>query len=183
MAVCAGLVGLQVNLRRVSDDDFWRDFSRDVSSGAQVVRQRLLPGDALFPWGLGDMSMRLRTLKWQTLQDASAPIVPPYDRLPQWQWRYAPQQLAGGLDASVELDATRFRADTALTGQPNAQRSYLLAQVSRPFLAPSGFVTPRLQWHASNYQFDGLLPSGVRSVHRALPTFSVDSGGCSLSDW
>jgi LPS-assembly protein len=59
--------------------------------------------------GAGDMSMRLRTLKWQTLQDASAPIVPPYDRLPQWQWRYAPQQLAGGLDASVELDATRFR--------------------------------------------------------------------------
>ena len=176
IGVPVGALGLQVNLRRVSDDDFWRDFSRDVSSDAQVVRQRLLPGDALFTWGLGDMSMRLRTLKWQTLQDASAPIVPPYDRLPQWQWRYAPQQLAGGLDASVELDATRFRADTALTGQPNAQRSYLLAQVSRPFLAPSGFVTPRLQWHASNYQFDGLLPSGVRSVHRALPTFSVDSG-------
>ena len=51
----------------------------------------------------------------------------------------------------------------ALTGSPT-QRSYLLAQVSRPFLAPSGFVTPRLQWHASNCQFDGLAQRRARST-------------------
>ena len=173
-------LGLQLNVRRVSDDNYWRDFGseflRNATDGTKLVRQRLLPGDALFTWGTGDMSMRLRTLKWQTLQDVSAPIVPPYDRMPQWQWRYAPQQLAGGLDASVEIDTTRFRSDQRLTLQPNAQRSYLLAQVSRPFLAPSGFITPRLQWHASHYQFDSLLPSGASSANRALPTFSLDSG-------
>jgi LPS-assembly protein len=173
-------LGLQLNVRRVSDDNYWRDFGRDflrnASVGTKLVGQRLLPGDALLTWGNADMSMRLRTLKWQTLQDATAPIVPPYDRLPQWQWRYAPQALAGGFDASVELDTTRFRADPRLTLQPNAQRTYLQAQLSRPFLAPGGFITPRLQWHASHYQFDSLLPSGERSVNRMLPTFSVDSG-------
>jgi LPS-assembly protein len=42
-----------------------------------------------------------------------APIVPPYDRLPQLQWRYTPSQLGMGLDASVELDTTRFHVTAA----------------------------------------------------------------------
>jgi len=170
-----GGLGLNLNIQRVSDDNYWRDFARGSQQLSQLA-QRLLPGDAQLSWAEGDMSMRLRTLKWQTLQDVSAPIVPPYDRLPQWQWRYAPSQLGGGLDASVELDATRFQADRGRTGQPNAQRSYALAQVSRPFLAPQGFVTPRLQLHASHYQFDSVLANGTRSASRALPTFSLDSG-------
>ena len=170
-----GGLGLNINLQRVSDDNYWRDFARGEHQLSQLA-QRLLPGDAQLAWAEGDVSMRVRTLKWQTLQDVTAPIVPPYDRMPQWQWRYAPSHLAGGLDASVELDATRFQADRSRTGQPNAQRSYALAQISRPFLAPAGFVTPRLQLHASHYQFDSALANGARSASRVLPTFSLDSG-------
>jgi len=170
-----GGLGVNLNIQRVSDDNYWRDFARGSQQLAQLA-QRLLPGDAQLSWAEGDMSMRLRTLKWQTLQDVTAPIVPPYDRLPQWQWRYAPTQLGGGFDASVELDATRFQADRSRTGQPNAQRSYALAQISRPFLAPQGFITPRVQLHASHYQFDSVLANGARSFNRALPTVSLDSG-------
>ena len=118
----------------------------------------------------------MRTLKWQTLQDVTSPIVPPYDRMPQLSWRYTPSALPGGLDASVELDTTRFEAARALTGQPNADRSYALAQISRPFLSPGGFVTPKLQLHTTQYQFDSALSNGSRSASRTLPTFSVDSG-------
>ncbi|MDD2544867.1 MAG: LPS-assembly protein LptD [Burkholderiaceae bacterium] len=167
-----GGVGLNLNLYRVSDDDYWRDFRR----ATQPLRQRLLPGDAMLSWAGSDMTARLRALKWQTLQDPLAPIVPPYDRMPQLQWRYAPTQLGGGLDASLELDTTRFEAARERTLQPNAQRSYALAQISRPFLAPGGFVTPRLQLHSSQYQFDGPLANGERSASRSLPTFSLDSG-------
>jgi LPS-assembly protein len=135
-----------------------------------------LPADALFTWGGGDQHLMLRTLRWQTLQDPLAPIVPPYDRLPQLQWRYTPSQLGMGLDASVELDTTHFHSDRSLTLQPNAQRSYALAQISRPFLWPAGFVTPRLQLHATSYQFDTPIANGARSASRALPTFSLDSG-------
>ncbi len=175
--VPVGALGMQLNLRRVSDDNYWRDFAhwRDMSYGTSKVRERLLPGDALWVWSAGDTSVRLRTLKWQTLQDPLAPIVPPYDRMPQWQWRYAPHSLGAGLDASVELDTTHFMADPLLTGQPNARRSYLVGQISRPFLAPAGFITPRLQWHASQYQFDSLLANGARTASRVLPTFSLDS--------
>ncbi len=167
-----GALGLNINVNRVSDDNYWRDFGR----ASEALRQRLLPGDATLSWGANDMSATVRTLKWQTLQDVNAPIVPPYDRLPQLQWRYTPSQLGGGLDASVELDTTRFQAARALTGQPNAHRSYAMAQVSRPFLSPGGFITPRMQVHATQYQFDTPLANGDRSAARALPTFSLDSG-------
>ena len=167
-----GGLGLNLNVQRVSDDNYWRDFGR----ASEPLRQRLLPADATLSWGGGDMTAVVRTLKWQTLQDVRSPIVPPYDRLPQLQWRYVPSQLAGGFDASVELDTTRFRAARALTGQPNADRSYAMAQISRPFLAPAGFITPRLQLHATSYQFDTALSNGARTASRALPTFSLDSG-------
>ena len=167
-----GGVGLNLNLNRVSDDDYWRDFRRAVLP----LRQRLLPSDMTLSWSANDMSAQLRTLKWQTLQDVTAPIVPPYDRMPQLQWRYTPSGLGGGFDAQVELDTTRFEAARALTRQPNADRSYAMAQLSRPFLAPGGFVTPRLQLHATQYQFDSPLANGERSASRTLPTFSLDSG-------
>ena len=167
-----GGVGLNLNLNRVSDDNYWRDFGR----ASELLRQRLLPGDATLSWARNDMSASVRTLKWQTLQDVTSPIVPPYDRMPQLQWRYAPSQLGGGVDASVELDTTRFQAARNLTGQPNADRSYAMAQISRPFLSPGGFVTPRLQLHATQYRFDTPLSNGERSASRALPTFSLDSG-------
>ena len=174
-----GGLGLNINLQRVSDNDYWRDFAARgtrATRGGDALTQRLLPGDASLNWASGDVSLSLRTLKWQTLQDTSAPIVPPYDRLPQLHWRYAPSSLPGGIDASVDADTTYFRADERFTGQTNATRSYALAQISRPFLTPGSFITPRLQLHATQYQFDTPLLSGQRSANRVLPTLSLDSG-------
>ncbi|WP_404976891.1 MULTISPECIES: LPS-assembly protein LptD [unclassified Acidovorax] len=174
-----GGLGLNVDLRRVSDDQYWRDFSLRGTTGNNTtdrLAQRLLPGEASLSWAGGDHSLSVRTVKWQTLQDIDSPIVPPYDRLPQLHWRYAPLQLAGGFDASVDADYTDFHADRARTGQPNARRSYSMAQISRPFLAPAGFITPRVQLHASQYEFDAPLANGQRSYQRTLPTFSLDSG-------
>ena len=171
-----GALGLGLNVHRVSDDNYWRDFSTRFMGSTGQLMQRLLPGSASVNWGYGDHSLSLSTLQWQTLQDVSSPIVPPYNREPQLHWRYAPQQLAGGFDASIDADYTRFRSDSFYTRQPNAERSYMLAQISRPFLAPAGFITPRVQLHTSHYQFDGMLSDGRRSYDRTLPTFSLDSG-------
>ncbi|WP_092955167.1 LPS-assembly protein LptD [Paracidovorax konjaci] len=172
-----GGIGLNVDVSRVSDDNYWRDFTTRTNGGVTQLTQRLLPADASLFWGRNDMSLSLRTLKWQTLQDVNAPIVPPYDRMPQLHWGYTPSVLPNGFDASVEADYTNFHADRALTGQPNARRTYAMAQVSRPFLAPAGFITPRLQFHATQYDFDSALPAnGRRTATRALPTFSLDSG-------
>jgi LPS-assembly protein len=85
-----------------------------------------------------------------------------------------------GLDYSLELDTTRFKSVRALTLQPNAQRSYALAQVSRPFVTPGSFIVPKVQLHSTAYSFDAPLTAGPlagsRSASRVLPTFSLDSG-------
>lgn len=165
-------LGVGLNLNRVSDDNYWRDFNRATGS----LTQRLLANDAVLNWSSGHFSASVRTLKWQTLQDATSPIVPPYDRMPQLVGRYGRTNLPGGLDAYVETDYTRFQSDRTLTGQPNARRAFTMAQLSRPWLAPGWFITPKVQLHATNYQFDAPLANGERSASRVLPTFSLDSG-------
>ena len=160
-----GGVGLNLNLNRVSDDNYWRDFGR----AALPLRQRLLPSDATASWAGGNMSAQVRTLKWQALQDVASPIVPPYNLMPQLLWRYTPQDLGRGLDFSMVADTTRFEADRALPNPADGQRSFVQAQLSRPFLAPGGFVIPKLQLNATQYQFDNPLVSGERSASRTLP--------------
>ncbi|WP_431603920.1 LPS-assembly protein LptD [Acidovorax soli] len=167
-----GGVGLNLNLNRVSDDNYWRDFRR----GPLPLRQRLLPSDATLSWAAADMSAQVRTLKWQALQDVASPIVPPYNLMPQLLWRYTPQDLDRGLDFSMVADTTRFEADRVLPNPADGQRSFVQAQLSRPFLAPGGFVIPKLQLHATQYQFDNPLRNGQSSASRTLPTFSLDSG-------
>jgi LPS-assembly protein len=175
-----GRLGLGLNLNRVSDDNYWRDFSRS----GQVLTQRLLPSTGVLNWGQGNLSMSAQVQRWQTLQDINAPITPPYDRAPQIGLRYGQWQ-ADGLDWSVQADTTRFEArydriplaTSAVRPVPrNGERSFVLAQVSRPWIRPWGFVTPKLQMHATRYQLDQALDSGARSANRVLPTFSLDSG-------
>ncbi|RFO96461.1 LPS-assembly protein LptD [Rhodoferax lacus] len=164
-------VGLALNINRVSDDNYWRDFT----SSEAFLTQRLLPADALASWSSGPVSGTVHVLKWQILQDPASPIVPPYDRLPQLT-AHTGQSNVQGFDWALDGDFTQFEADRVLTGQPNAQRTFALAQISRPWLAPQGFITPKLQLHAAAYQFDGLLADGSQSATSVVPTFSLDSG-------
>ncbi len=167
-----GSLGLNLNLNRVSDDNYWSDFGRATTS----LTQRLLTNDASLSWARGNFSAGVRTLKWQTLQDVTAPIVPPYDRLPQITARYARYDLPGGFDASVDGDYTHFSAIRTLTNQPNAKRSFALGQISRPWVAPGWFFTPKVQLHATRYAFDAPLSNGATSADRTVPTFSLDTG-------
>jgi LPS-assembly protein len=164
-------VALVLNINRVSDDNYWKDFT----STEATLTQRLLPGDLLASWASGDVSGTVHVLKWQVLQNLDSPIVPPYDRVPQITAHYD-QSNVQGFDWSIDGDFTQFEADRSLTGQPNAQRTFALAQISRPWLRPQGFVTPKLQLHAAAYQFDGMLANAGQSASSVVPTFSLDSG-------
>ena len=166
-----GGLAFNLGLNRVSDDNYWRDFSGTSAS----LTQRLLANDAAFSWSNGNFSNSLRVLKWQTLQDLTAPITPPYDRLPQLATRFARNDVAG-FDYSMEADYTRFQSDSGSTLQPNAQRIYSLLQISRPFMGGAGFITPKLQLHTANYLFDAPLSNAATSASVVVPTFSLDSG-------
>jgi LPS-assembly protein len=173
-----GLDGLTGTLRinRVSDNDYWRDFSR-----TPTLSSRLLDSEAALNWSKGDWYGQVRALSYQTLQYSLSPITPPYDRMPQltanniqYDWN--------GFDVGTSLDYTRFKADSLyapmLNGQrqPDGERAFGILQVSRPWITPGTFVIPKVQLHATSYQFDGSLANGSNSASRTVPTFSIDSG-------
>ena len=164
-------VTLGLNLNRVSDDNYWRDFSRATTS----LTQRLLANDAVVAWANNRFSSSVRALKWQTLQDVSSPIVPPYDRLPQIATRYA-ISTDDEFNLTVDADFTRFATNATLTKQPNAQRFFTMAQLSQAWRRPGGFVIPKLTLHATSYQFDTALNNGQTQASRVVPTLSLDSG-------
>ncbi len=166
-----GPVAINLNINRVSDDNYWRDFPRATGS----LTQRLLASDFSASWNTGNFANSVRTLKWQTLQDVTAPITPPYDRLPQLNTKYNRSDV-GGFDFSFEGDYTRFVSDRILTGQPNGNRTFTLGQVSYPLVSPGWFIVPKAQLHATSYTFDAPLVNGRTSASRTLPTLSLDSG-------
>ncbi len=168
-----GGLGFNLKVNRVSDNDYWRDFSRNSITQAQ----RLLGSEAALTWtpSASRWSYAARAVSWQTLQSPDT-IVPPYDRLPQLTARYA-DDLSGGLRAQLEADYTQFQSVSALTNQPNAQRTMLVGTLSRTWRSPATFVTPQLRLHTRHYQFDSALSgSGLQTAGVSVPTFSLDSG-------
>lgn len=167
---------VNLNLNRVSDDNYWRDFPRSSTT----LTERLLPSDAAFNWASGNWSLAAGAYTWQTLQDVDAPITPPYDRVPSLTLRYAPQnRLAEGVLPgtawSLEGDLTRFKR--RLAAAPNSfdgTRAYLLARASHTWLAPAWSLTPAVQLHLRRYQFDANAAPFARDTNVAVPTFTVD---------
>jgi LPS-assembly protein len=205
-AKALGLDSLSANIsiNRVSDNDYWRDFTRTPS-----LAQRQLPNDASLNWSKGDWSGIVRTLKYQNLQYDLSPIVPAYDKMPQITANYNKYDWHG-FDVSLNLDYTHFRVNTILPSQlgydatqqsqPDGDRAMAVASISRPFITPSSFVIPKLMLNAASYNYylpqssiptvtvngtqyvNGQVynPSSLyffpTSSNRVVPTFSLDSG-------
>ncbi len=181
-------IGFGFNINRVSDADYWKDFST-VAGGP--LTQRLLPSSASLALGLGRFTTSTSVTQYQTLQDVTSPIAPPFNRLPQVNANYLRADV-GGLDLAVGGEATRFSADrtwycsvykgSQYCNQPNAQRLVLLTQVSAPQYLPYGYVTPKLMLQTRQYQYDetykGIYGTSSASNNASVtvPTFSVDSG-------
>jgi LPS-assembly protein len=178
-----GPTSLNLNLNRVSDDNYWQDFSRSTAS----LTQRLLVNDGTLGWNWGPVNFSGRVQRWQTLQDPASPIVPPYDRSPELTARYGKNNFWRGFDSNVEADYTHFThaiPDVVRTTfptqqevtQPDAQRSYVFAQIARPWQAPGWFIIPKAQVHSRYYAFDQPLVTGQTDAAVTVPTFSLDSG-------
>ena len=183
-------IGFAFNINRVSDADYWKDFST-VSGGP--LTQRLLPSSAVLGWAKGTFTTSTSVTQYQTLQDVTAPIAAPFNRLPQINANYMRADVAG-MDLSVGGEATRFSADrvwycaqsgnstSAVCNQPNAQRFVLLTQLSAPQYLPYGYVTPKLMLQTRQYQYDetykGIYGTSTASNNASVtvPSFSVDSG-------
>ncbi|NBW68592.1 MAG: LPS-assembly protein LptD, partial [Betaproteobacteria bacterium] len=179
-AFAGGALGLTYNINRVSDDNYWKDFTSSNSLGVT----RLLSNDMNVTWGKGFFTSNIAVQKWQTMQDLATPsnyIAPPFDRAPQMNVKYSRANI-GGFDFMLDGQFSRFetvRQEDCLTNylNCNAQRAVGQAQVSRPFVTPYGYVTPKFIMNTRSYQFDDALSTnGQTSASVSVPTFSLDSG-------
>lgn len=181
-----GTVAFDMQLRRVSDDDYWRDFSAHSSGGGHtgLTDSRLLESVGTLHWATHGHSVLVRAQKWQTLQDDAAPIAAPFGRWPQVQWTFAPRpSQMRGVEVNVQADITRFvaidrvgSARVRTSHAHNGMRAYTRAVVQRSLQAPWGFLTPALQLHAAHYRLDTPVAAQPRSHHTVVPTFSIDGG-------
>jgi len=164
----------QLKLLRVSDDDYWKDFPREL----RTPTPRLLPTDFLLTRPFGDWSAYARALHWQVLQtaDPTTRIDSPYERAPQVGARYA-APWRSGLQVAFETEFNRFANpdDVYVGDRRTGLRVHALGSVSRPFFSPGWSFVPKLSFNAASYSLDRALADGRRTATRVVPTLSVDS--------
>jgi len=156
-----------VYLNGISDDNYFVDYGRSIID----TSERNLPRDAYLTRGFGNWSVLLRATQYRSILDARD--APPYQRLPQIRVRNTTRDL-NGFDLNTVLDATYFTR--RLDGADEALRVVAIPTVIYPILQPGSFVTPQIGLHASSYRIDSQPDQDSRTLHRVLPTFSLDAG-------
>ena len=181
-----------LDARRVSDDDYFRDFSSFGLTDAAIT---YMPSQALLTWSDNRyLSASVQFYRYQTLQDSTGSFLsPPYDRLPQLEFT-AQRYDWHGLDIVSTNTGTRFiapiyRGDAfpEYDGRrisPNGTRLTSYTTIARPFVLPGAYLTPKIGLHASQYDTEWFASSpgmeqfsGRPSTQsRVLPIASVDTG-------
>jgi LPS-assembly protein len=181
---------LDIELQRVSDDDWWKDFP-DVE---RSLMPRLLPlqAHAELPWrwargdggARGEIQARAygRVQQWQLLQAQDSFIEAPYERSPQ---------LGLALDArlgrwvlALESEFNRFslpHGQAQTLSRPTGERWHLLGALSHPWREPGWWVVPRVSLNAAAYRTDlnGDVSStavAAGNARRVIPSVSIDAG-------
>jgi len=167
----------KASVARVSDDDYWKDFSRDFPG----LTPRLLAADVAAGKDFGDWSAYARVLRWQVLQDVTNPITEsPYDRYLQIGVRGL-QRLPGGFEFGLETEYNRFTNPdgnidpTRRTGA----RAHALGSLSWPHVTPGWTLAPKVSLNTAAYDVDPALTAGQFTdrtrFSRSVPSVSVDS--------
>ena len=167
---------LRVDSIRVSDDAWWKDFTR----GTDSLTPRLLPTTAALERGFGRDGLRglayLRVQGWQVLRDDAAPIVSPYARGPQVGVQGTQRVGPFTVDGVAELNRFTLLARDPADTRPEGWRLHSRAALAWPWRPAGGWFVPRLSVHATRYLTDDPMIDGRRQAERVLPTFSVDAG-------
>ena len=185
------------DVRRVSDDDYFRDFT---SFGLNEATIDALPSVAQLSWaGSEYWRAHLQTYTYQTLQDRTGSYRrPPFDKLPELYLRGARYNW-GGFDVATDNYAVKFRMPrfqapflySASVGDPSrypyqsydGTRLSSYNAISYPIVRPGWYLTPKAALHLSQYttnwngfEYAGMDPGSARTQSRAVPLFSVNSG-------
>jgi LPS-assembly protein len=157
-----------LNINRVSDNQYFRDLSTNVTGTSQVNLLR----EGVLSYGGGWWNSAVRVQSFQTLQDPAAPVAIPYRRTPQ---------ITLGAHQSLDGAALSFSGEFVNFSHPtsvNGQRLVLYPSVSYPLLSdPAYYLTPKVGLHNTEYRLGANSTTGLpTTASRTLPIFSLDSG-------
>jgi LPS-assembly protein len=168
-----GLTGY-VNLNKVSDDAYFVDLSDRVAFTSLTT----LPREGGFLYARGPWSVVARAQTFQTLQDPTAPQVPPYDRVPQLLVTLADTPWMG-LDLGGAAEYARFTHPTLTNGQ----RVYAWPTVGATRQGAAWYVTGRAGVHLRQYDLDEVRPFVPARQGYSIPFASFDAGLVFERDW
>jgi LPS-assembly protein len=157
------------NLNKVSDDKYFADFADRIA----VTSQKTLPREGGLVASHGPWSFLARAQSFQTLQDPNAPVVPPYNRLPQVLASLADTDWLG-LTWSGSGEYARFTQDQLA---PTGERFVVYPTVAWTRQGAAWFFTARAGAHLREYVLDrttSALPDAHPSY--AIPITSLDTG-------
>ena len=157
------------NLNVASDDDYFSDFSRDLSSNSS----RLLQRDLYYSYAGDFWTATARANNYQVLQDSLVKIGRPYDRLPQFTFTSARQDVHG-FDWTANAEITRFFHPER--NRWRGERYVFNPSISYPIIRPGYFLKPKLSLHATAYTIEQPSANVSENYSRVLPTVSLDSG-------
>ncbi len=181
------------DINKVSDNNYWSDFTNlNVGANSKLI-QRVLPTTVSLGKEWGTLAAGVNVTQWQTQQgtDSSSAIAAPFDKLPQLTVNYMRADIEG-FDWTVNTDLTHFSVNrtfycsfyssSAYCNQPNGLRMVANNYLSRPFLTSYGYITPKLSLSARQYQYDETYKgtygnsAASNSDGVVVPTFSLDAG-------
>ena len=157
------------NLNKVSDDKYFADFADRIA----VTSQKTLPRDAGLVATFGPWSLLARAQSFQTLQDPNAPVVPPYNRLPQVLGSLSDTDWLG-LTWSGNGEYARFTQDQLA---PTGERFVLYPTAAFNRQGSYWFFTARAGVHMREYSLDrttAALPDSHPGY--VIPITSLDAG-------
>lgn len=190
--------GFSYAYRRVSDDDYFRDFTT-LDLGASTTSELL--SNATLTWsGYKYFNASLVASQYQVLQDPGSGYRQEYSRMPSFSLRGARYNWAG-FDVTSENEITRFSVPyysgslrkfdeyrrsfpgETVRNMPEGVRASSYTAISYPMVRAAGYITPKVGLHLSHYDTDWKGLSGnnprrdnVKIQNRVVPLYSVDSG-------
>src|SRR5690606_11008045 len=158
-----------IDYAEVSDDDYFRDLSGNLS----IATQSYLKQDALVRYNSQSRwwSAYVRVQKFQVLQDTLNPLPGPFERLPQLVLNVLNQQ-STYLDLGLRAEFVAFDHPTRQTGQ----RLIAYPSIALPLSGPGAYIKPKVGVHATWYNLSDFDNLDERRPTRSLPIASVDTG-------
>ena len=156
-----------LNINKVSDDNYFRD----LSSRINLTSQTTLPRDGMLTYKGDWWIATARAQRFQTLQDPSNPVTPPYDRLPQFTLN-ANRQYVGGMDIGLVSEFVKFYQPTGIIGS----RLTFYPSASFPLIVPGAYLTPKVGFSSTGYSLERNPVGTPETIQRSLPIASLDGG-------